>query len=81
MPRGNLLSDYEKAQIVAMKRECVSIREIARTLDRYPGAAHNFLRHAGRVDGLKCTRNAMKIKETQTRLLLWEASKGEKSWR
>ena len=81
MPRGKLLSDYEKGQIVAMKRECVSIREIARTLSRSPGAIQNFLRNPRRVDGRKCTRNATKITKTQTRLLLREASKGEKSCR
>ncbi|CDF35190.1 unnamed protein product [Chondrus crispus] len=81
MPRRKLLSDFEKGQIVAMKQECLSVCEIARTLSRSPGAVHNFLNHPKRVDGRKSTRNATKISKKQTQLLLRDASKGEKSCR
>ncbi|CDF38189.1 unnamed protein product [Chondrus crispus] len=81
MPRRKLLSDFEKGQIVAMKQECLSVCEISRTLTRSPGAVQNFLKHPKRVDGRKSTCNATKISKKQTRLLLREASKGEKSCR
>ncbi|CDF41141.1 unnamed protein product [Chondrus crispus] len=74
MPRGKLLSDLEKGEIVAMKRECMSIPEIARTLSRSPRAVQNFCKHPKRVDAQKGARNASK-----KRLLLRDASKGEKS--
>ena len=81
MPREKFLSDYEKVQIVAIKREFVSSREIASTLNRSPGAENIFLRHPRGVDGLKCTRNATQPTKTQTQLWLREASKGETSSR
>ena len=81
MPRGKLLSDFEKGQILAMKREFISICEIDRTLGRSPGAVKNFCTHPKQVDAQKCTRNATKITKKQTRLLLREANKDEKSCR
>lgn len=67
------MPDYGKRQIMAMKRECVSICEIARTLNKSPDATRNFLKHLGRVDGRKCTGNATKNKNTNATV----AARGE----
>ena len=63
MPRGKILSDFEKGQIVAMKRECMSIGEIARTLNRSAGAIETFVKDPKRCDGRKSTQNATKVKK------------------
>jgi len=81
MPRGKLLTQFEKGQIVALNRECMSVREIARMIGRSPGALQNFLRHPKVCDARKSSRNAKKLTKKHTRLLLREAAKGEKSCR
>lgn len=44
MPRGKILTDLEKGQILAFKAENLSLREIARRLDRSLRVVQNFLK-------------------------------------
>jgi len=44
MPRGFLLSDVEKGEILALQSECYSLREIANKIKRSVGAVHSFVR-------------------------------------
>ena len=44
MPRGTKLINFEKGQILALKKEVVSYRDIAKTIHRSVGAVQNFLK-------------------------------------
>ena len=81
MARGKLLSDVEKGQIIALRKESWSLRAIAKELNRSVGAVQNFVKRPHKTHKPKSTRNAKKITRRQTALLIREACKGQLSAR
>lgn len=78
MPRWRLISDFEKWQILAYHRECLSIRDIADILERSPNYVWGFLMRQNHPLPRKAPRKSYKISEKSKRILFRHAKKGEK---
>lgn len=76
MPRGTLLSDVEKGQIIALQREMIPVRQIAESVGRSVGAVQSFIRRQKLPPRPAKRPNASKISEQQRRALLRKAKQG-----
>lgn len=76
MPRGQLLSDVEKGQILALRHELIPIRRIAHTMQRSVGAVQGFLKRQNKPPRAQRRPNAKKLSDQQVRALLREAKQG-----
>lgn len=77
MPRGKLLSEYEKGIIVAYKNERLSIRDTAKRMPRSPKCIWTFLKYGDRKQKPQESRKGYKISEKEKRALLRRASEGK----
>ena len=79
MARGRKLSDIEKGQITAYKREGKSNREIARILDRTPTLIGNYVNDSAGYGTRKSTGRPSKVSERDKRRIYREASNSVKN--
>lgn len=79
MPRGTLLTELEKGQILGLHSSCISVRAIAIELNRSRACVSTFLERHGKNLPDKKNKNASKLSPQRKRALLREAKKGESS--
>ena len=77
MPRGTRLTDFEKRQILALKREFVPYRCIADTINRSVGAVQNFLRAHRSNARVEIAKRTIKISDRTKKRLIFLACTGK----
>ena len=56
MPKGKKLSQFEKGQVIALSKEGLSHREIAKKLGRSRASIDNFFKRSYQIQLKKCWR-------------------------
>lgn len=85
MPRGKLLSEFEKGYILEARKDCLSNKDIADGIQRSIGAVQNFVNRPRCCKRREVSRNLCKLSDAQ--LVHWLkrpekvfASHGGSSW-
>ena len=81
MPRGPLLTDMEKGQILALHHQLMSLRDISKELGRPVGAIQRFLKNPGRVSRARADVPGQKLSVRQEKAMIRKASTGDYSAR
>ncbi|CDF32775.1 unnamed protein product [Chondrus crispus] len=79
MPKGKQLTDMEKRQILVLHNECLSVREIAESINRSKTVVHNFIKNPQEYRSKKRSGRPPKLMPALKRRVIREVSKGEKS--
>ena len=79
MPKGKVLTDIEKGQILAFHREKVPNREIARRLKRSDHVIRNFLKNPTDYATIKRKPKKSKVSGREKRRIVQLASNSSKS--
>nr|XP_047140622.1 uncharacterized protein LOC124815845 [Hydra vulgaris] len=79
MPKGKVLTDIEKGQILAFHREKVPNREIARSLKRSDHVIRNFLKNPADYATIKRKPKKSKVSSREKRRIIQLASNSSKS--
>ncbi|CDF37795.1 unnamed protein product [Chondrus crispus] len=79
MPKGKQLTDVEKGQILVLHNGCLSVREIAESINRSKTVVHNFMKNPQAYGSKKRSGMPPKLTPGLKRRVIREASKREKS--